>query len=141
MLRKAAFVNKLDHAESEAAETQTWIHFAEECGYLSKEAGHPSTLAPLLPCSVPRSSACYNSIHCIGAKKMGMDQVSPVQQALDVIERLSPEERLTVIEVMQRRWVDERREEIARNAMMTLQAVRERRATYGTVAELKQDLT
>jgi len=30
---EAAFVSKLNDAEAEAAETQTWIHFAVECGY------------------------------------------------------------------------------------------------------------
>jgi len=34
---EAAFVSKLNDAESEAAETQTWIRFAVECGYLSSE--------------------------------------------------------------------------------------------------------
>jgi hypothetical protein len=72
---------------------------------------------------------------------MGAEQISPVQQALDVIERLSPEDRLTVIDVLQRRCLDQRRAEIARNATITLQAVRDRRAAYGTVADLKQDLT
>lgn len=36
---EAAFVSKLNDAESEAAETQTWLRFAVECGYLSPEAG------------------------------------------------------------------------------------------------------
>ncbi len=36
---EAAFVSKLNDAESEAAETQTWIDFAVECGYLSQEEG------------------------------------------------------------------------------------------------------
>ncbi len=36
---EAAFVSKLNAAEPEAAETQTWIHFAVECGYLSPEEG------------------------------------------------------------------------------------------------------
>lgn len=36
---EAAFVSKLNDAESEAAETQTWLRFAVECGYLSAEAG------------------------------------------------------------------------------------------------------
>jgi four helix bundle protein len=30
---QAAFVSKLNDAESEAAETQTWIKFAVKCGY------------------------------------------------------------------------------------------------------------
>lgn len=72
---------------------------------------------------------------------MGAEQISPVQQALEVIERLSPEDRLTVIDVLQRRWLDQRRAEIAHNATITLQAVRDRRAVCGSVADLKQDLT
>ncbi len=35
---RAAFQNSLNHAEAEAAETQTWVQFAEECGYLDKES-------------------------------------------------------------------------------------------------------
>jgi four helix bundle protein len=34
---EAAFVNKLNEAEAEVAETQTWIKFAEDCRYLSKD--------------------------------------------------------------------------------------------------------
>jgi four helix bundle protein len=30
----AAFVNKLNDFEAEAAETQTWLDFSEQCGYL-----------------------------------------------------------------------------------------------------------
>jgi len=72
---------------------------------------------------------------------MDTKQTLTVQQALDVIEGLSLEDRLTVIEVLQRRWLDQRRVEIARNAAITLQAVRDKQAAYGTVADLKQDLT
>jgi four helix bundle protein len=36
---EAAFVSKLNDAESEAAETQTWLRFAVKCGYLSPEVG------------------------------------------------------------------------------------------------------
>jgi four helix bundle protein len=38
-------VNKLNDTESEAPETPTWVHFAEECGYLSKEAAQELTQA------------------------------------------------------------------------------------------------
>lgn len=34
----AAFLNKLNECEGEAAETQVWLHFAVECGYLSKDS-------------------------------------------------------------------------------------------------------
>jgi len=33
----AAFVNKLNDAEAEAAETQVWLDFAVTCGYLEAE--------------------------------------------------------------------------------------------------------
>ncbi len=36
---EAAFVSKLNDAEAESAETQVWIRFSMECGYLSKELG------------------------------------------------------------------------------------------------------
>jgi four helix bundle protein len=36
---RAAFSNKLNECEAEAAETQTWIEFAVRCGYLDREAG------------------------------------------------------------------------------------------------------
>jgi len=32
-------VSKLNDAESEAAETQTWIRFAVECGYVAADVG------------------------------------------------------------------------------------------------------
>jgi four helix bundle protein len=34
---RAAFIAKLNDAESEAAETQVWLELAERCGYLSPE--------------------------------------------------------------------------------------------------------
>lgn len=36
---EAAFIAKLSDAETEAAETQTWLEFAERCGYLETETG------------------------------------------------------------------------------------------------------
>lgn len=33
---EAAFISKLSDAETEAAETQTWIRFAASCGYLAE---------------------------------------------------------------------------------------------------------
>src|SRR6476660_5208521 len=34
---EAAFVAKLSDSESEAAETQVWLQFAVECGYLERD--------------------------------------------------------------------------------------------------------
>lgn len=36
---KGAFVAQLNAAETEAAETQTWLEFAVLCGYLEEEVG------------------------------------------------------------------------------------------------------
>ena len=36
---EAAFVNKLNEAEGEAAETQVWVMHAVDCEYLTKSAG------------------------------------------------------------------------------------------------------
>jgi four helix bundle protein len=35
---EAAFVNKLNESESEAAETQSWLEFAVKCGYVERGA-------------------------------------------------------------------------------------------------------
>ena len=42
---EAVFVNKLNEAEGEAAETQTWIEYAVKCGYMSKKQGREIHLA------------------------------------------------------------------------------------------------
>ena len=34
---ETAFVSKLNDAEAEAAETETWLRFSHECGYLTDE--------------------------------------------------------------------------------------------------------
>ena len=36
---EASFVNKLNDAEGEAAETQTWLEYAVKCGYLTRPDG------------------------------------------------------------------------------------------------------
>ena len=71
-----------------------------------------------------------------------MEQVkaSLLQQALEFVEKLPPEDQETLVELLQRRLVEWRRAEIARNAAATLQAVREGRARYGSVEDLKRDL-
>jgi hypothetical protein len=67
-------------------------------------------------------------------------KTSLLQQALDVVEKLPPEDQETLIELIHRRLVEQRRGEITRNASATLQAVREGRARYGSVEDLKSDL-
>src|SRR4051794_30729309 len=36
---EAAFISKLSDAETEAAETQTWLEFAVSCEYLARDLG------------------------------------------------------------------------------------------------------
>jgi len=36
---QAAWISKLGDSEAEAAETQVWLQFSVECGYLSREIG------------------------------------------------------------------------------------------------------
>ena len=67
-------------------------------------------------------------------------EASLLQQALDVVEKLPPEDQETLIELVRRRLLERRRAEIARNAVTTLQAMREGQAKYGSVEDLKNDL-
>ncbi len=71
---------------------------------------------------------------------MGRVKTSRFQQALDVVEKLPPEDQRTLIDLIQHRLVEWRRAEIARNAAVTLRAVREGRAHCGSVEDLKRDL-
>ena len=66
--------------------------------------------------------------------------VSLLQQALDVVESLPPDAQGVLIDVIRHRLVERRRAEIARNAKDTLQAVRDGRAQYGSVEDLRRDL-
>ncbi len=71
---------------------------------------------------------------------MDAEQTFSVQQALDVMEHMPLEDQMTAIEVLERRLLEQRRSEMARNATTTLQAVREGHARYGAVEDLKRDL-
>ena len=65
---------------------------------------------------------------------------TPFQQALDAVEKLPAGDQATLVEIIRRRLIEQRRAEIARNAQATLQAFREGRASYGTVDDLRRDL-
>ena len=65
---------------------------------------------------------------------------TPFEQALEMIEQLPAEDQENLIEIVQRRLIEQRRAEIARNASATLQVFREGRARYGTVDDLRRDL-
>ncbi|MBI1923817.1 four helix bundle protein [Candidatus Poribacteria bacterium] len=36
---EAAFINKLNEAEAEAAETQVWLEYSVKCGYMERDIG------------------------------------------------------------------------------------------------------
>ena len=67
-------------------------------------------------------------------------EASLLQQALDIVENLPPDEQETLIDLIRHRLVERRRAEIARNAEQTLQAVRDGRALYGSIEDLQRDL-
>ncbi|MBW1614339.1 MAG: hypothetical protein JRJ57_10305 [Deltaproteobacteria bacterium] len=71
---------------------------------------------------------------------MNTHQETPFQKALDAVESLPFDEREEIIEIIKRRLAEDRREEIAANAREAVKAVREKRAKYGTIEELKRDL-
>jgi hypothetical protein len=71
---------------------------------------------------------------------MDPNTATPFQKAIDVIEALPLEDQETLLDLMHRRLVEQRRAEIARHASETLQAVREGRARYGTIKDLQRDL-
>lgn len=48
---------------------------------------------------------------------------TPFQQALESVERLPWEDQLSLVDIVQKRLIETRREEIARNAAVTLDAV------------------
>ncbi len=67
----------------------------------------------------------------------GISKTTPFQVAIEVVEALPPEDQETLIELIHHRLVEHRRDEIARHAVETLQAVREGRAQYGTLEDLE----
>jgi len=84
---------------------------------------------------------CY-AVHSSGRKGVIMGQITALfQQALDVVEKLPPEDQEMLVDLIRRRLVEWRRAGIAPNAAITLQAVREGRARYGSVEDLKRDLS
>jgi hypothetical protein len=71
---------------------------------------------------------------------MNAEQVVSLQNALDAVEHLTHEEQIAVLDILQRRLLEQRRAEIAQHAIETVQAVREGSAAYGTLAGLQRDL-
>jgi hypothetical protein len=71
---------------------------------------------------------------------MSPTRISPLQKALEIVEALPPEDQETLVDVIRRRLIELRRTEIAANAEATLKAIREGKAQFGSVDDLKRDL-
>jgi hypothetical protein len=71
---------------------------------------------------------------------MTIHQETPFQKALDAIESLPVDAREEIIDIIKKRLIEDRREEIAANAREAVREVREGRAKYGTIEDLKRDL-
>ena len=71
---------------------------------------------------------------------MIIHQNTPFQKAIDAVESLPFDDREELLEILRMRIAEHRRDEIAANAREALQAIREKRAKFGTVEDLKKDL-
>ncbi|NOZ49487.1 MAG: hypothetical protein GXP37_05475 [Chloroflexi bacterium] len=56
------------------------------------------------------------------------------------MDRLSIADQEALVEIVQKRLIELRRQEIVENARQTVQAFREGRASYGTVDDLRRKL-
>ena len=65
---------------------------------------------------------------------------TPMQHALNVVERLDEEEQAVLLEVVRQRRIERRRAEIAQNARTTALAFKKGRARLGTLDDLRRDL-
>jgi hypothetical protein len=65
---------------------------------------------------------------------------TPLQRALDVVERLDEEEQAVLLDMIRQRRIERRRAEIAENARLAALAFKEGRAHVGTLDDLRRDL-
>jgi hypothetical protein len=62
------------------------------------------------------------------------------QTVIEYVEALSNEEQDLLLELISKRRIEKRRQEIATNAAQTLKAMRTGTAHYGTLEDLRADL-
>jgi hypothetical protein len=84
--------------------------------------------------------ACSQSSNSKNGRENMSTQTSYFQNALETVEKLPPDDQMMLVEIIRQRLVELRRAEIAQNAQDTLKAVQEKRARFGTLEDLKQDL-
>ena len=66
--------------------------------------------------------------------------VTPFEEALEVVEQLSPMDQAALIDIIRQRLVEQRRREIALNARTVRLAFQEGRAQYGNIDDIRLDL-
>ncbi len=71
---------------------------------------------------------------------MAHQQNTPFQEAIEAAESLPFEDREELLEILRIRMAEERREQIASNAKEAISAVKEKRARYGNLEDLRKDL-
>lgn len=68
-------------------------------------------------------------------------QTSYFQDVIETVEKLPPDDQMLLVEIIRQRLSEQRRIEIAQSAQETLKAVREMRAQFGSVGDLRRDLS
>jgi hypothetical protein len=71
---------------------------------------------------------------------MIIHQDTPFQKAIEAVESLPFDDREDLLELLKMRLAENRRDEIAANAREAIYAVREKRAKFGTIDDLRKDL-
>ncbi|MBD2775900.1 hypothetical protein [Iningainema tapete] len=69
-----------------------------------------------------------------------MNKPVSLQTVIEYVENLSIEDQDLLLELIHKRRVEKRRQEIARNAEQTLEAIKKGTAKRGTIADLRADL-
>lgn len=67
-------------------------------------------------------------------------QTSYFQDAIETVEKLPVDDQTLLIEIIRQRLLEQRRSEIEQNAQDTIKSVREGRARFGSVEDLRGDL-
>jgi hypothetical protein len=69
-----------------------------------------------------------------------MSQTTSFQTVIEYVEALSTDEQDLLFDLIYKRRITSRRQEIAQNAVTTLEAVKNGTATRGTAAEIMADI-
>ncbi|MBE9033897.1 hypothetical protein [aff. Roholtiella sp. LEGE 12411] len=69
-----------------------------------------------------------------------MSKLVSFQTLVEYVEALSTEDQDLLLELIQKRRVEKRRQEIANNAAQTLEAIKTGKAKRGSIADLRADL-